>query len=95
MPFDLSFGIICLGAAVALGLLIMLIVTIGAGVSSHKHSKIRRRMASAVRHLNGEADPPAGLVAFFEEMPTSARSAFSAKSATSATENPAVETSAT
>ena len=38
-------------------------------------------MAETARHLNGDADPPQGLVGFFEEIPDPRRSATSAKSA--------------
>jgi hypothetical protein len=64
----------------------MIVVAIGAGTQRYRRSKISRKMASTVRHLNGEAAPPPGLVTFFEELPQSARSAFSARSAASASE---------
>lgn len=70
--------------AVAIG--IVAIVAMGMqGAGRERVPELANVMAETARHLNGDAEPPQGLVEFFEEIPDVRRgSASSAKSATSA-----------
>ena len=53
------------------------------GSLAHKAPEFASVMANTARHLNGDADPPQGLVEFFEEIPD-----IRPKSADSAVEAP-------
>ncbi len=69
--------------AIAIG--IVAIVAMGMqGAGRERAPEIANVMAETARHLNGDAEPPQGLVEFFEEIPSRRGSAGSAKSATSA-----------
>ena len=71
-------------AIVAIALCVIAIVAIGMnGSLAHKAPDFANVMANTARHLNGDADPPQGLVSFFEEIPD-----IRPKSADSATEAP-------
>jgi hypothetical protein len=79
-------------AIVAIALCIIAVVAVGMrGSLSDRAPEVANVLANTARHLNGDADPPQGLVDFFEETArsaASARSAISARSAASATEPP-------
>ena len=63
---------------------IVAIVAMGMqGAGRQKVPELANVMAETARHLNGDAEPPQGLVEFFEEIPDMRRGS-SAKSATSA-----------
>lgn len=71
-------------AIVAIALCVIAIVAIGmTGSLSRKAPDLSNMMANTARHLNGDADPPQGLVDFFEEIPD-----IRPKSADSAAEAP-------
>jgi hypothetical protein len=78
-----TLAIEIVGVALGVSVLVVAIVAIGTRGGG---SKLSRGLAATTRHLSGEADPPAGLVAFFEKA-RSAASAVSARSAASATED--------
>ncbi|MCW3157345.1 hypothetical protein [Micropruina sonneratiae] len=66
--------------AIAIG--IVAIVAMGMqGAGRDRVPELANVMAETARHLNGDAEPPQGLVEFFEELPDPRRSASSAKSA--------------
>ncbi|MGB7964062.1 MAG: hypothetical protein WCF12_14045 [Propionicimonas sp.] len=66
----------------AIALALIAIVAVGMqGNLAEKAPEIAHVMANTARHLNGEAQPPRGLVEFFEEIPVP-------RSADSATEPP-------
>jgi hypothetical protein len=68
--------------AVAIG--IVAIVAMGMqGAGKQRVPELANVMAETARHLNGDAEPPQGLVEFFEEIPDMRRGS-SAKSANSA-----------
>ena len=57
-------------AIVAIALCVIAIVAIGmTGSLSRKAPDLANAMATTARHLNGDAEPPQGLVDFFEEIP--------------------------
>lgn len=63
-------------AIVAIALCIIAVVAVGMqGSLADKVPEVANVLANTARHLNGDADPPQGLVAFFEEIPRSATSA--------------------
>jgi len=67
--------------AVAIG--IVAIVAMGMqGAGRQRVPELANVMAETARHLNGDAEPPQGLVGFFEEIP--ARNSSSPKSGDSA-----------
>jgi hypothetical protein len=67
--------------AVAIG--IVAVVAMGMqGAGRERAPELANVMAETARHLNGDAEPPQGLVEFFEELPDPRRP--SASSATSA-----------
>jgi len=70
--------------AVAIG--IVAIVAMGMqGAGRQRVPELANVMAETARHLNGDAEPPQGLVGFFEEIPDVRRTgAPSAKSSDSA-----------
>ena len=71
-------------AIVAVALCVIAIVAVGMrGSLSEKAPEFANAMATTARHLNGDAEPPQGLVEFFEEMPD-----LRPKSADSAAEPP-------
>ena len=71
-------------AIVAVALCVIAIVAVGMrGSLSEKAPEFANVMANTARHLNGDAEPPQGLVEFFEEMPD-----LRPKSADSAAEPP-------
>ena len=71
-------------AIVAIALCVIAIVAIGmTGSLSRKAPDLANAMANTARHLNGDAEPPQGLVDFFEEIPD-----IRPKSADSAAEAP-------
>lgn len=71
-------------AIVAIALCVIAIVAVGMqGSLSDKAPDFANMMATTARHLNGDADPPQGLVDFFEEIPD-----IRPKSADSAAEAP-------
>ncbi|MGV8908931.1 MAG: hypothetical protein ACOH1Y_08095 [Propionicimonas sp.] len=71
-------------AIVAVALCVIAIVAVGMrGSLSETAPEFANVMANTARHLNGDADPPQGLVEFFEEIPD-----LRPKSADSATEAP-------
>ena len=71
-------------AIVAVALCVIAIVAVGMrGSLSEKAPEFANVMANTARHLNGDAEPPQGLVEFFEEMPD-----LRPRSADSATEAP-------
>ena len=81
----MSYWIITV-AIVAIALCIIAVVAVGMqGSLADKAPEVANVLANTARHLNGEADPPQGLVDFFDEIP---KSASSARSAASATEPP-------
>lgn len=70
--------------AVAIG--IVAIVAMGMqGAGRTKVPELANVMAETARHLNGDAEPPQGLVDFFEEIPDVRRG----KSSTKPTDSPA------
>ncbi|MGC3993722.1 MAG: hypothetical protein QM779_06405 [Propionicimonas sp.] len=79
-------------AIVAIALCIIAVVAVGMrGSLAERAPEVANVLANTARHLNGDADPPQGLVDFFDELPrsaSSARSAASARSASSASEPP-------
>jgi hypothetical protein len=69
--------------AVAIG--IVAIVAMGMqGAGKQRVPELANVMAETARHLNGDAEPPQGLVECFEEIPDMRRGGSSAKSANSA-----------
>ena len=71
-------------AIVAVALCVIAIVAVGMkGSLSDKAPELANLMANTARHLNGDAEPPQGLVDFFEEIPD-----MRPKSADSAVEAP-------
>jgi hypothetical protein len=71
-------------AIVAIALCVIAIVAVGMrGSLSDKAPDFATIMANTARHLNGDAEPPQGLVDFFEEIPD-----MRPKSADSASESP-------
>ena len=57
-------------AIVAIALCVIAIVAVGMkGSLSDKAPELATMMANTARHLNGDAEPPQGLVDFFEEIP--------------------------
>ena len=63
LPTIFAMLIIRLVAAAVLGM-----VVVGMeGTGQHRMTDVAQHLARAGRHLNGEADPPKGLVAFFEQ----------------------------
>ncbi len=57
-------------AIVAIALCVIAIVAVGMrGSLSEKAPDFANIMANTARHLNGDAEPPQGLVDFFEEIP--------------------------
>lgn len=81
----MSYWVITI-AIVAIALCVIAIVAIGMqGSLADKAPDVANVLANTARHLNGDADPPQGLVDFFDELP---RSASSARSAASANEAP-------
>ena len=79
----MTYWIITL-AIVAIALCVIAIVAVGMkGSLSDKAPDFASIMANTARHLNGDADPPQGLVDFFEEIPD-----IRPKSADSAAEAP-------
>ncbi|HEY3544779.1 MAG TPA: hypothetical protein VGK17_01660 [Propionicimonas sp.] len=71
-------------AIVAIALCVIAIVAVGMrGSLSDKAPDFATIMANTARHLNGDAEPPQGLVDFFEEIPD-----IRPKSADSASESP-------
>ena len=71
-------------AIVAIALCVIAIVAVGMrGSLSDKAPDFANMMANTARHLNGDAEPPQGLVDFFEEIPD-----IRPKSADSASESP-------
>ncbi|MCA0296698.1 MAG: hypothetical protein LCH96_15570 [Actinobacteria bacterium] len=73
-------------AIVAIALCVIAVVAVGMrGSLADKAPEVANVLANTARHLNGDAEPPQGLVDFFDEIP---RSAASARSAGSASEPP-------
>lgn len=71
-------------AIVAIALCLIAIVAVGMkGGLSGRAPELANMMANTARHLNGDADPPQGLIEFFEEIPD-----IRPKSADSAAETP-------
>ena len=71
-------------AIVAVALCVIAIVAVGMrGSLSDNAPEFANVMANTARHLNGDAEPPQGLVEFFEEIPD-----LRPKSADSAAEAP-------
>ena len=71
-------------AIVAIALCVIAIVAVGMrGSLSDKAPDFANMMANTARHLNGDAEPPQGLVDFFEEIPD-----IRPRSADSASESP-------
>ena len=71
-------------AIVAIALCVIAIVAVGMkGSLSEKAPEFANVMATTARHLNGDANPPQGLIDFFEEIPD-----IRPKSADSAVEAP-------
>lgn len=69
---------------VAIALCVIAIVAVGMnGSLARKAPEFANLMANTAKHLNGDADPPQGLVEFFEEIPD-----IRPKSADSAAEPP-------
>lgn len=69
---------------VAIALCVIAIVAVGMnGSLARKAPEFANLMANTAKHLNGDADPPQGLVEFFEEIPD-----MRPKSADSAAEPP-------
>lgn len=55
---------------VAIALCVIAVVAIGMnGSLSEKAPDLAQVMANTARHLNGDAEPPQGLIDFFEEIP--------------------------
>ena len=82
MAVALLVMVVILAVAIAIG--IVAIVAMGMqGAGRQKVPELANVMAETARHLNGDAEPPQGLVEFFEEIPDMRRGS-SAKSATSA-----------
>lgn len=90
MPATIFVMLVILVLAVG----VLAVVVMGMeGQGREQHPEIAHAMAKTARHLNGEADPPRGLIAFFEEaeggadelrnMPAKLRSIASARSARS------------
>ena len=71
-------------AIVAVALCVIAIVAVGMrGSLSEKAPEFASVMANTARHLNGDAEPPQGLIEFFEEIPD-----IRPRSADSASESP-------
>lgn len=72
-------------AIVAIALCVIAIVAVGmnGSIARKAPGDLANMMANTARHLNGDADPPQGLVSFFEELPD-----IRPKSADSAAEAP-------
>lgn len=83
----MTYWIITVGI-VAIALCVIAIVAVGMrGSLSDRAPEVANVLSTTAKHLNGDAEPPQGLVDFFDELPrsaASARSALSARSATSA-----------
>lgn len=77
--------------AIAIG--IVAIVAMGMqGAWREKAPELANVMAETARHLNGDADPPQGLVEFFEEIPSRRGSAAPSGSAASSDPTNSVDT---
>ncbi|MBP8918421.1 MAG: hypothetical protein R2719_12965 [Micropruina sp.] len=78
----MAVALLVMVVILALAIGIVAIVAMGMqGAGRERVPELANVMAETARHLNGDADPPQGLVGFFEEIPDPRRSATSAKSA--------------
>jgi len=79
-----TLAVIFSAVVLVLALVIIAIVAVGMnGPVSDDAPEIASVLASTAKHLNGDAEPPQGLVNFFEEIPDlRPRSATSAAEAT-------------
>ncbi|WP_098459975.1 hypothetical protein [Propionicimonas paludicola] len=63
-------AVIFIAIVLVLALVIIAIVAVGMnGPVADDAPEIANVLASTARHLNGDAEPPQGLVNFFEEIP--------------------------
>ncbi|MBK8459271.1 MAG: hypothetical protein WAS07_05615 [Micropruina sp.] len=78
MPLALVVMVVILALAIG----IVAVVAMGMqGAGKERVPELASVMAETARHLNGDAEPPKGLVDFFDEIPEIRRSASSASSA--------------
>lgn len=78
----MAVALLVMVVILALAIGIVAIVAMGMqGAGRERVPELANVMAETARHLNGDADPPQGLVGFFEEIPDPRRTATSAKSA--------------
>lgn len=87
----MAVALLVMVVILAIAIAVVAIVAMGMqGAGRERAPELANVMAETARHLNGDAEPPQGLVEFFEEIPSrrgsngSAKSAASAKSASSA-----------
>ena len=78
----MAVALLVMVVILALAIGIVAVVAMGMqGAGRDRAPELANVMAETARHLNGDADPPQGLVEFFEEIPSRRGSAHSATSA--------------
>lgn len=66
----MTMAVVFIAIVLVLALVIIAIVAVGMnGPVADDAPEIANVLASTARHLNGDAEPPQGLVNFFEEIP--------------------------
>ncbi|MFT3861515.1 hypothetical protein [Micropruina sp.] len=79
----MAVALLVMVVILAVAIAIVAIVAMGIqGAGRERVPELANVMAETARHLNGDAEPPQGLVEFFEEIPDMRRGS-SAKSANS------------
>ena len=81
----MAVALLVMVVILAIAIAVVAVVAMGMqGAGREKAPELANVMAETARHLNGDAEPPQGLVEFFEEIPDVRRGGSSAKSANSA-----------
>ena len=83
---NVAVALLVMVVILAIAIAVVAVVAMGMqGAGREKAPELANVMAETARHLNGDAEPPQGLVEFFEEIPSRRGSASSATSPGSAT----------
>ena len=65
----MNLAVILMIVIIAISLIVIAIASIGTSVGRARRSGIGVVMANTAKHLNGDADPPAGLVNLVQSIP--------------------------
>ena len=65
----MTLAVVLMAVIIAISLIVIAIASIGTRTGRSRRSGIGVVMANTAKHLNGEAEPPAGLVNLVESIP--------------------------